>query len=135
VLYVDDDYHITRLARKALERYGMEIEIENDSTKALAVLEQSLSDFDVLVTDQIMPSITGLELAQRILIEDPNFPIILCTGYSESVTPEITKSIGIKGLLFKPTDFQEMATLIQHVYYTTVRPVSLPASALATEKC
>ncbi len=113
VYYVDDDYHITRLAKIILSRHGMEVVTENDSTKALAVLEQHTEDFDVLVTDQVMPSITGLELARRILNIVPNFPIIMCTGYSESVSPEATHEIGIKSLVYKPTDFVELAEIIR----------------------
>lgn len=113
VLYVDDDYHISCLAKKMLTRHGMEVETENDSTKALAILEQHTEDFDVLVTDQIMPSLTGFELARRVLTQAPDFPIIMCTGYSESVSPESTREIGIKSLVYKPTDFTELAGLIR----------------------
>jgi CheY-like chemotaxis protein len=113
VLYVDDEFQVARLAQRFLSRHCIDVEIENDSTKALSILEKRIGDFDVLVTDQTMPSITGLELANRALLIYPGFPVILCTGYSEIVSPEMAKAAGIRVYMHKPPDFQEMAMLIR----------------------
>lgn len=113
VFYVDDDYTISKLAQKILSRFNMDVETENDSTKALALLDQHIEEFDVLVTDQIMPSISGTALAQHILDRNPDFPIIICTGYSEVVSPESLRQIGVRGLIHKPTDFHELVVLIR----------------------
>ncbi len=113
VLYVDDEYQVARLAQRFLARYGLEVETEIDSAKALDILRNRVNEFDVLVTDQTMPSVSGLELAQKALLLKPGFPIILCTGYSEVVSPEKAKAVGIRGYLNKPADYAEMATLIR----------------------
>lgn len=113
VFYVDDDYTISKLAQKILTRFNMDVETENDSTKALSILDQHIEEFDVLVTDQIMPSISGTDLAQHILDRNPDFPIIICTGYSEVVSPESLRQIGVRGLIHKPTDFHELVVLIR----------------------
>jgi nitrogen-specific signal transduction histidine kinase/ActR/RegA family two-component response regulator len=113
VLYVDDEFPVTRLAQRYLSRFGLDVETENDSVKALSTLRTRMGDFDVLVTDQTMPSITGLELAQKALKLNPRFPVIMCTGFSETVSPEMAKIAGICGYMHKPTDYAKMAAIIR----------------------
>ena len=113
VLYVDDEFSVARLAERYLARHGLDVKIENDSVKALAMLQTRVDDFDVLVTDQTMPSVSGMELAQQVLLLRPGFPVIMCTGYSETVSPEMAASAGIRGYLSKPVDYAEMAALIR----------------------
>ena len=60
-----------------------------------------------------MPAVSGLELAHQILLQKPGFPIIMCTGYSETVSPEVASATGIRGYLNKPVDYAEMAALIR----------------------
>ena len=113
VLYVDDEFSVARLAERFLARHGFDVQTENDSVKALAMLRTHLDDFDVLVTDQTMPAVSGMELAQQVLHLRPEFPIIMCTGYSETVSPEMAAATGIRGYLIKPVDYAEMAALIR----------------------
>jgi CheY-like chemotaxis protein len=58
--------------------------------------------FDLVITDQTMPSMTGSDPARRILQIRPFMPIIFCTGYSNLITEEKAKSLGIKGFAMKP---------------------------------
>ena len=58
---------------------------------------------------------TGDRLAKRILDIRPNMPIIICTGYSEAITAETSRHIGIKGFLYKPVVIRELAELIRQV--------------------
>ena len=113
VLFVDDEFAVTRLASMILPEYGICIEVENDSHKALAVFRERRADFDLLVTDQTMPGLTGIDLAREVLQLRPDLPVILCTGYSESVSPEQARAAGICEYVIKPTDFQKMATSIR----------------------
>ena len=113
VLLVDDEFAITRMASVLLPKYGITLETENDSVKALNLLHERTADFDLLITDQTMPGITGVDLARLALEIRPELPIILCTGYSEAVSPEQARDVGICEYLLKPTDFRQMAALIQ----------------------
>jgi CheY-like chemotaxis protein len=113
VLLVDDEFAITRMACVLLPKYGISLETENDSVKALNLLHERAADFDLLITDQTMPGITGVDLARLALEIRPELPIILCTGYSEVVSPEQAREAGICEYLLKPTDFRQMAALIQ----------------------
>jgi signal transduction histidine kinase len=113
VLFVDDEFAITRLAGKFLGKYGILAETENDSVCALNAFRKAPGTFDVLVTDQTMPGITGLDLAREVLRIRPRLPIILCTGYSDTVSPEQAKAAGVCEYVLKPPDFPQLAGLIR----------------------
>jgi two-component system, cell cycle sensor histidine kinase and response regulator CckA len=113
ILFVDDEFAVTRLASKILPKYGIIVVTENDSVKALTRFQEEQEAFDMLVTDQTMPGLTGMELIQKVLGIRPDLPVILCTGYSEALSPEQAKGIGVCEYMLKPPDFKQMATFIQ----------------------
>ena len=88
------------------------------SAEALKVFSSDPSRFDLVITDQTMPKLTGLNLARKLLKIRSNIPIILCTGYSDSVSPEKAKEAGIKEFLMKPLGKQELAEVIRRVLDT-----------------
>jgi CheY-like chemotaxis protein len=110
---VDDEYAITRVAKSMLAKYGIALETENDSTKALRLFQENGCDFDLVITDHMMPGMVGTELARHIREIRPELPIIMCTGYSDSVSPEHAKSLGICEFILKPPDFHQMAATIK----------------------
>ena len=69
--------------------------------------------FDVVITDQTMPVMTGLDLAKELVKARPDIPIILCTGYSDNASPEIAKEAGIREFLMKPLTKRELAEAIR----------------------
>jgi DNA-binding NtrC family response regulator len=71
--------------------------------------------FDLVITDMTMPKMTGDRLARKILEIRPDMPIILCTGYSERLTEEQARQIGIKGFAYKPIPINDLAKLIRKV--------------------
>ncbi len=95
-----------------LERLGYKVAIELDSLKALNIFNENPDRFDLVITDQTMPEMTGSELAQKILQIRSDIPVILCTGYSNLIDEESAKELGIKAFLQKP--------LIQKVLADTV---------------
>lgn len=115
VLFVDDEFAVTRLAGIILPKYGIHVVTENDSRKALELFRAQQEDFDLLVTDQTMPGLTGVELTREILQIRPALPVILCTGYSEAVSPEQAREAGIFEYVLKPPDFQRMAHAIKRI--------------------
>ena len=112
VLFVDDEFAVTRLASITLPRHGICVTTQNDSVKALETFREHAADFDLLVTDQTMPGLTGVELAREALAIRPDIPVILCTGYSEVVSPEEALQVGICEYVLKPTDFRKLAKSI-----------------------
>ncbi len=85
------------------------------SIKALEMFQNQPDQFDLILTDQTMPEMTGAELAKIILQIRQDVPIILCTGFSTIITEEKAKAIGIKEFVFKPLVKKDIAKLIRKV--------------------
>ena len=115
ILYIDDEIVLAEMAQVTLERLGYTVTIQSDSHKALAAFADSPETFNLVITDQTMPGMTGVELARNMLQIRPNIPIILCTGYSNLVSVEKARSIGIRDLALKPVAKKEIAALIRKV--------------------
>jgi CheY-like chemotaxis protein len=98
-----------------LERLGYSVVALADSTEALKAFSADPPHFDLVITDQAMPSMAGLQLAKELLKIRPDIPIILCTGHSETVSPEKVKEVGIKQFLMKPLAKQELAEAVRRV--------------------
>lgn len=62
-----------------------------------------------------MPGMTGIELAREVLAIRPHLPIILCTGFSDEVRPEMIASTGIGHLIMKPYRYDELAKALRYV--------------------
>ena len=69
--------------------------------------------FELVITDMTMPNMTGDKLAQEILSIRPGIPIILCTGFSEYITEERAKALGIQEFVMKPLVMRDLATVIR----------------------
>jgi PAS domain S-box-containing protein len=115
ILLVDDEKVIIELGKQMLEHLGYEVEVFNSSMEALQAFQAHPDKFDLVITDQTMPRMTGGELAREILTIRPDLPIILCTGFSESITAEKARDIGIKAFVMKPLVIQELAKTIRRV--------------------
>ena len=102
VLFIDDEPTIVRMGQRLLEKLGYQVTAVSSSTEALESFKRRPGDFDVVVTDQTMPAITGAELARAILEIRPDIPVILCTGFSHVIDAEESKRIGIREFLHKP---------------------------------
>lgn len=98
-----------------LERLGYRVTSATDSLDAMRLFSDSPQSFDLIVTDQTMPELTGVELAGKALSIRKDVPILLCTGYSEMVSPETAQAAGIRGFLLKPIRKNQMAQAIRRV--------------------
>jgi PAS domain S-box-containing protein len=115
ILLVDDEEFIVDMAKEMLEGLGYNITTTNNSPEALKWIDQSPNDFDLVITDQTMPGMTGTELSDRIQHIRPDLSIILCTGYSEEIIPGRAESQNIKAVIMKPFIIQEMALIVRKV--------------------
>lgn len=113
VLFVDDEGTITLMCKKMLERLGYKVETYNDSLAALQRFRSDPETIDVLVTDQIMPGLTGLDLARRVKEVRPDLPIVVITGYSERVNTESCQQAGVHDFLLKPIVGADLSRAIQ----------------------
>jgi two-component system cell cycle sensor histidine kinase/response regulator CckA len=102
ILIVDDEDMLIELNEQRLRRLGYEVIATTSSMEALAIFRKEPDKFDLVVTDYTMPNLTGIDLATELLKANATIPIILCTGYSETVSPERAREAGIKAILIKP---------------------------------
>lgn len=114
ILYVDDETEIVSMARNLLEYLGYEVTTFTDSEEALKAFNQAPEDYDLLITDQVMPGLTGDELSRRVLEIRPDLPILLCTGYREKVSETEMKNIGLKSILYKPLALQQLGNTVRN---------------------
>jgi PAS domain S-box-containing protein len=113
LLFVDDEINLVQLAKEMLSDLGYQLVGRSNSVEAWEVFRDHPHDFDLVITDMTMPNLTGIELAQQCLRVRPDIPIILCTGFSEEITPESVKKIGIRELIMKPLLKYQLASAIR----------------------
>lgn len=115
ILLVDDEEIVADMERSILEYLGYDVTLYTDSVEALGVFQQAPSMFDVVITDQTMPVMTGFDLAQRILAIRPEIPIIICTGYSRTLSKEKALAMGVQGFAMKPMAMRDISQVIRQV--------------------
>ncbi len=101
--------------QKHLEGLGYRVTCHQSSIRALDDLRVAPAAFDLILTDQSMPEMTGVQLAAEIRKTNPSVPIILCTGYSETVTAQSARTLGINQILMKPVTRQELAQTVHRI--------------------
>ena len=115
ILFVDDEKLLASMGKDLIERLGYHVTVKQKSFEALEVFRNQPDTFDLVITDQTMPGMTGIELARRILQIRPDIPIILCTGYSTHVNEDVVRAQGIKEFVLKPISKVTIAKLIRKV--------------------
>ncbi len=115
ILFVDDEALVVMMGEGLLRELGYEVTSKTTSREALEVFRNDPFRFDLVITDQTMPDITGVELAKEILAIRPAVPVILCTGYSHLVDDDSARAAGIKGFAMKPLTKGEIARTVRKV--------------------
>lgn len=115
ILFIDDEILLAEMGKVILERLGYRVTVYSNSLEALSAFLNNPNEFDLVITDQTMPDMTGSVLAGRMLQARPDIPIILCTGYSNLIDEHSAKAIGIKEFTFKPLAQKVLAKLIRKV--------------------
>lgn len=115
ILFVDDEQLLAEMGKDMLERLGYAVTVRSSSLEALETFQNQPDRFDLVITDQTMPGMTGVDLARRMIQIRPDIPIILCTGYSAIITEKQAKSMGIKEFIYKPVAQRDFGHLIRKV--------------------
>lgn len=113
LILVDDEPTITLMGKKMLSRMGYQVETFNSSLAAYERIAKDVHSFDMLVTDQIMPDLTGLDLCRKVKRLRPELPIIIITGYSEKVSNKTCATAGVHDFLLKPIITAELGKAIR----------------------
>jgi CheY-like chemotaxis protein len=112
LLFVDDEEWLVDMWKEILESLGYRMTVTTKPLEALKMYKEKPYDFDLVIADQTMPQMTGLELAQELLALRPELPIILVTGFSQVVTPEKAKAAGVREYIMKPLSISELTNAI-----------------------
>jgi len=115
VMVVDDEQQIVEYELQILKQAGYEVRGVSKSSEALKIIQNGIDHYDLIVTDMAMPGFTGLQLFREVRKKCPAIPVLLCTGYSEYVSKESSKKMGINGYLVKPFTAEQFAYEVKRV--------------------
>lgn len=115
ILLVDDEEQIVEMSGRMLQYLGYSVVGLTDSTEALGIFAENPGNCDLVITDQTMPGMTGGELARRLMAIRPDIPVILCSGFSEQMTEERARSMGVRSYVMKPLNLHDLAFLVRAV--------------------
>jgi PAS domain S-box-containing protein len=113
ILFVDDESAIVRSGAEILERMGYRVTATTQGVEALKLFSQDPGGYDLIILDQTMPDMTGAALAEILMRIRPGIPIILATGYSDAMSPEKAKEIGIREFVMKPLTKRELGETVR----------------------
>ena len=115
VLLIDDETEVLAVASDVLSRLGYEAVSFSDSLAALAAFEAAPGQFHVVISDEVMPGLTGTGLARVLCHHRPGLPIVLMSGYSGAILTQDALAAGVSELLTKPLQSREIATVLARV--------------------
>lgn len=104
IIVVDDDVSLSLLMEEILANNGYRVSRFVSGLSAYQAFASNPAKYDLVLTDQTMPGMTGDEMAQKMIQMKAHLPVIVCTGYSEKLTKELADEIGIKTIFKKPVD-------------------------------
>lgn len=113
ILLVDDEPSMAAMTKEYLVTNGAVVDSYTDPILALEAYKNNPHNYDLVITDETMPGLSGMHLAEKILNIKPGMPVILCTGYSEHATPEAAANAGLAAFFLKPVNMSE---LMQTIY-------------------
>ena len=113
VLFVDDDQDQTDFVRDILSELGCEVRVSSSGFEALAIFRSDPGRYDLVITDQVMPQITGMELASKMLAIRPDVSIVLCSGYSPGLSAEDVSAAGMRAFVKKPLGAYDLIDIVR----------------------
>ncbi|EPR43708.1 PAS/PAC sensor hybrid histidine kinase [Desulfovibrio sp. X2] len=113
ILFVDDENLLAQMAGEMLAHLGYAVTSMTSAAEALELFKTAPDSFDLVITDQTMPGMTGAEFARAVMAVRPGMPVILITGFSEKLSEEEAWRMGIKSFLLKPVSESQLARAIR----------------------
>ena len=113
ILFVDDEQMLVEMSKDMLASLGYNVTCVSNSLEALKFMREEGNNIDILIADQTMPGMSGIELAKEVLKIRKDLPIILCTGFSNELNPEKAAAIGVKNVVMKPFRIAEIGKAIR----------------------
>jgi len=116
ILFVDDEQSLVTIGTKLLQSLGFSVVGKTDGIDALEAFQSDPDQFDLIITDNMMPKLTGLELAREVKRKRPDLPIIVCTGFSHTMSDSTIEEHGIDALVTKPLTSEGISATIEEVF-------------------
>ena len=116
VLFIDDEEVLARWGEQVLTHLGYAVVTKTNPHEAVALFRSQPHQFDVVVTDQTMPTMSGENLVKALLEIRRDIPIVLCTGFSHTMSKDKAAQLGLKGFLMKPVNGAVLANTLQEVF-------------------
>ncbi len=123
ILLVDDEKPVIEFEKQLLEKLGYFVTPLTDSQEAFEVFSRQPTAYDLLLTDQTMPKMSGMELVRKIRQIRPDMPVLLCTGYNEKLIHDKIHEAGIQALLIKPITGRDLAITLRQILDVKVKVV------------
>ena len=115
ILVVDDEIALAKMIKQMLDRLGYRVTAFHSSFEALAYYEANAAEVDLVISDLTMPNLTGLQLAHKMTAVHQDARIIICTGFSEQLSAEKIKALGVRGVIMKPVIIRDLAAIVRNV--------------------
>lgn len=114
ILLVDDDVAVLTICTKMLAHLGYKVAQFSEPDRALEAFSKNPHDFDLIISDQVMPSMFGIEMLQKMLVIRRDIPSLLMSGYtSESSIEQVCEELGISQFLPKPVDMETLSETVR----------------------
>jgi signal transduction histidine kinase/CheY-like chemotaxis protein len=115
IMVIDDEEQLTTMMSVLLQNLGYTVRAHTSTSEALADFQAAPDAIDLLITDQTMPIVTGIDASRKFLAIRSDLPVILYTGFSETVSAVEATQAGIRKFLYKPVSRSQLATTIREV--------------------
>jgi len=115
VFFIDDDKQVLKMGKRMLERLGYRVTVSLNPLEALTQFKNDPDAYDLVITDHMMPEMTGAELSEKFMKIRSDISIILCTGFSEIFTEQKAKKMGIQDYVLKPIKMSELAKTVRTI--------------------
>jgi PAS domain S-box-containing protein len=112
VLVVDDEVSVGEFMRELLESWGLEATTVSQGSAALDLVRNAPGRFELVITDQSMPKMTGTELARQLRELVPQVPVILYTGYGDGIAVDAADTLGLSAIVRKPVEPDTLSRLV-----------------------
>ena len=113
ILLIDDEESLVEIGAEILGLLGYRVTAKTNSLEAFEAFKTNPDNFDLVITDQTMPNMSGTELAVELLKIRSDISIVLCTGYSSKISDDMIKEIGIADYFMKPFDAEQLALIVR----------------------
>ncbi len=113
VAVVDDEPLVAEFMGERLRQWGLDVQVWSDAEQACGELQLDPTAWDLLILDQCMPRLSGLQLAERLLAARPDLPIALYSGFSDQLDEVRVRALGVRALWHKPLDESALYTWLR----------------------